>query len=244
MEHQPDNSEKKQSAPLLTFEDTGERISSEITVSRVTHLGLPQGSGIAPAECGGPLCGGPLIACGVGWTPSGSVSWWKSPDPLHTRVGPGSCGSSEPFLPPGCLRKFWGVFALSPTPPPPVPSVCCGLGGGSVFSIHCRLLAREFQQLRVQQRVSRVGTEVAPWDGSWRPSPALSVLPGPGPRLGEVISFPDCQFSIPSFPLKVTSHCHSPAGAGPAPSCPRPCPQEPGLRKPSHSLENGEGLQQ
>lgn len=159
-------------------------------------------------------------------------------------LGQGSCGSSESFLPPGCLWKFWGVFALSPTPPPPVPSVCCGLGGGSVFSIRCRLLAREFQQLRVQQRVSRVGTEVAPWDGSWRPSPALSVLPGPGPGLGEVISFPDCQSSIPSFPLKVTSHCHSPAGAGPAPSCPRPCPQEPGLRKPSHSLENGGGLQQ
>lgn len=158
-------------------------------------------------------------------------------------LGQGSCGSSEPFLPPGCLWKFWGVFALSPTPPPPVPSVCCGLGGGSVFSIRCRLLAREFQQLRVQQRVSRVGTEVAPWDGSWRPSPALSVLPGPGPGLGEVIFFPDCQSSIPSFPLKVTSHCHGPTGAGPAPSCPRPCPQEPGLREPSHSLENGGGLQ-
>lgn len=237
MEHQPDNSEKKQSAPLLTFEDTGERISSEITVSRVTHLGLPQGSGIAPAECGGPLRGGLLIACGAGWTPSGSVSWWKSPDPLHTGVGPGVLWLLR-VLPATwvSLEVLGGLCAL------PYPASSCALcllwAGGRQRLFHS-LLAREFQQLRVQRRISRAGT-----DGSWRPSPALSVLPGPGPGLGEVISFPDCQFSIPSFPLKVTSHCHSPAGAGPAPSCPRPCPQEPGLRKPSHSLENGEGLQQ
>lgn len=157
VEHQPDNSEKKQNAQLLNFENTGERISSEISFQSNTF-----GSSPRYWHCSG-LSVGAFSWRAAHCEPSGLDPLWLSLLVEISRPTGHRGWSRAPVAPqsPSCHlgvsdRLHSGsfeVFALSPTLAPPVHSVCCALEGGSVFSICCQLLACEFQQLRVQQRV-------------------------------------------------------------------------------------------